>query len=514
MTFAANQNAARAGRLFFITLIATTLFKVMVAGLIPLTGDEAYFLVWGRHPALGYYDHGPMTGWWLALFLQVSDSPLWIRLPAVLIPLCTAAWLRAVLRPLGTVRADLAATLFLLSPVNLGTLLLTTDTPLFAFTMLAGALAVAADRRQSPGLWLLAGFCLGLAFLSKYFAVLIGLAWAVWLLVERPRPGWRPLIFVLLGAAPAIALNVWWNYAHGWPNILFNILTRNGEAGFNPGTPLLYLLFWVLILGPAFVPLIIRGLRLHGWREGRLRLQQGAGHGVLCMAVVPTVVFGLVSMVQDVGFHWLLAFAPWAMLVVLAAAPEEHLMRTLRPAAAYASVLGLSLMVGVLAPTAWVKDTKYQASVVISRHGEGFIAALAPYLDDYRLASHSYTRAAMLAYHFGREVPVIGPGSFHGRQDDLLTDFRALDGRNIMLFSEKNRRELMRPWFEELEVKELVVQGTRYELLLGRGFRYAVYRTAVLQPVADHYYSTPAWLARWSPPADLVRRYDLTPAIR
>lgn len=499
-----------ASRLFWCSLALTTAAKVVGAMLFPLTGDEAYFLVWGRNPALGYYDHGPMTGWWLAALLQASDAVGWVRLPALLIPIGVAWWLRETLRPSGQTKADLAATIFLLSPINVVTFLHTTDTSLLAFTMLAGALALAAGRRKSSVLWLLAGFFLGLAFLAKYFAVLIGLAWAVWQLTERPRSRWRPVLLVLIGATPAVAMNVLWNHAHGWTNVLFNVMTRNSTAGINFITPLLYPLFWAFVLGPALMMLVVRGVRRHGWRESWNRLQQGVDRGVLFMAVVPVAVFGAVALVQDVGLHWLLAFAPWVILAVLAAAPEKELARTIRPAVAYAGVLVGLLMLACLAPTDWLRNNKNHASVIVARYADEVVAALEPYRSEYLLVSPSYARAALLAYHFGVEVPVFGPGSFHGRQDDLLTDFRALNGRNLMLLSERDRKGMVHPWFDKLEVREVTVKGVRFELLLGRGFRYAVYREQVLQHVADRYYVMPSWLATMSLPSDFVRRYGFS----
>ena len=35
---------------------------------------------------LGYYDHPPMIGWWLAALLQLSDVEWWLRLPVILQP--------------------------------------------------------------------------------------------------------------------------------------------------------------------------------------------------------------------------------------------------------------------------------------------------------------------------------------------------------------------------------------------------------------------------------------------
>ena len=81
-----------------------------------------------------------------------------------------------------------------------------------------------------------------------------------------------------------------------------------------------------------------------------------------------------------------------------------------------------------------------------------------------------------------------------------------------MFFSHRaGRVEMARPWFDELTTCEMEVRGARFTLLLGQGFRYDAYREDVLQVVAKRYYHMPAWLARWSPPADFVQRYDLGP---
>lgn len=507
LSTAENEHVAK--RLFTTLLVATAVIKVVAASLVPMTGDEAYFILWGRNPDYGYYDHGPMVGWWLTLFLQVSDAPGWLRLPAVVISLGAAWWLRQALRPHGDARANLAASLFLLSPINLVNIFITTDTPLLAFTILAGITALAADRRGSMGLWWLAGFLLGLGFLSKYLAVILGVAWAVWLVV-RPAPRrWGALAMILLGAAIPVAVNIAWNHHHGWTNILFNVMTRNGDAGLKPASPLVYLLLWILLLGPAFAPLLGTGIRRHGLQDSWRLVQRVCGTGPLMMAVVPAVLLGVVSVMQDVGAHWLVAFIPWAALSIAAAAPVVQIARLLKPALLYAAFQVLLLIVGMIAPTDWVSKTRQHTSAVLGVHTEEVLTALAPYRTDYTLASDSYARAALLAYHARTEVPVVGFGSHHGRQDDLLTDFRAFDGKNLMFFSNRpGRVEMARTWFDSVEVKTLTVRGATFNLVLGRGFKFDVYRENVLRNVVERYYTAPRWLTRYSPPADFVERYS------
>src|SRR5512133_2041171 len=109
-------------QLFFALLAATLGFRFWLAAAMPITGDEAYFIDWGRIPDWGFYDHPPMIGWWLAALLAVSDSEWWLRLPATLQPAVLSlavGWAVARLWPeLDEDRPWWAALLVLLAPVN------------------------------------------------------------------------------------------------------------------------------------------------------------------------------------------------------------------------------------------------------------------------------------------------------------------------------------------------------------------------------------------------------------
>jgi 4-amino-4-deoxy-L-arabinose transferase-like glycosyltransferase len=47
--------------------------------------DEAYYWLWGQHPALSYYDHPPLEAWLQGLFTAVlGRSTFVLRLPNLL----------------------------------------------------------------------------------------------------------------------------------------------------------------------------------------------------------------------------------------------------------------------------------------------------------------------------------------------------------------------------------------------------------------------------------------------
>jgi 4-amino-4-deoxy-L-arabinose transferase-like glycosyltransferase len=124
-----------------------------------------------------------MVGWMLAPLAAFGEAAWWLRLPAVLVPPAAALMLHlALVRWFGREpeTADLAALALLLTPINVWNVLVTTDTPLVLFSA-ASLLAFArAAQKDSSGWFVVAGILLGLAFLSKYFAVLLGLAYLSW----------------------------------------------------------------------------------------------------------------------------------------------------------------------------------------------------------------------------------------------------------------------------------------------------------------------------------------------
>jgi len=182
-------------------LAATLLFRFWLSAVAPVTADEAYFILWGRSPDLGYYDHPPMVGWLLAPLAALGDAAWLLRLPALLVPPLVALMVRWALR--GRLAgekagdadtADLAALAVLLMPVNVWNVLITTDTPLVLFSVAALLVFARAAETDSKRLFLASGILLGLAFLSKYFAVLLGLAFLIWAIVSK-KPGAFLLVF-------------------------------------------------------------------------------------------------------------------------------------------------------------------------------------------------------------------------------------------------------------------------------------------------------------------------------
>jgi 4-amino-4-deoxy-L-arabinose transferase-like glycosyltransferase len=474
-----------------VALAATLAFRFWLAVAVPYTGDEAYFTLWGRHPALGFYDHPPMIGWLLALLLRVSEAEWVLRLPVLLLPALVALLVRHALlawfaREQET--ADLAAIAVLLVPLNAWNVFITTDTPLIFFSV-ASMLAFARGR------FLLAGVLLGFAFLSKYFAVLLGLAYLAWAIAAR-RPAAFGLAF--LGALPAGLVNLYWNWQACWCNVMFNAVNRHDDAGFSLATLGLYAASLAYLAGP---------LLWYAWK-GRAQLRSGGNGALLAAWLVPLVIFALISPVRRIGLHWLLSFVPPLILSVALALERRALLNTVRWFAGIALVQAAILSVLVLLPLeTWQGRRLYQNAVLLA-DTPAVLRALDAALPGAAPAYESYSMAAVLSFHARRTVPVFGPGSSHARHDDILTDWRAYEGRDLVILR-RDQPELAnyRPYFRDVQARRLEVRGATFHAVLGRGFGYAPYREGVLKPVRERWYRIPPRLPVGS--CYFFERYDL-----
>lgn len=485
-------DAHRLPRLFGALLGLTLLFRFWLAAATPITGDEAYFIFWGRSPDWGFYDHPPMVGWWLALLLQISDAEWWLRLPSVLQPAVLSLMTVIFLRREGAAVSWGAALLVLLAPANVWNIAITTDTPLVYFSFFSALAFIRAARDDDARFYFLSGLLLGAAFLSKYFSALLAIAYATHALHRPTRSKLAGLGWVAMAALPGPLLNVWWNMDHCWANVMFNLYNRHDKAGWSWKTPLLYTLTIAYLLTPVAL-----------WQLGRQRAELSAAaaqpdrHALLCVAFVPLALFAALSAVKTIGMHWLLSFVPFALMAGAQVASARQLRQALRFFAGFAALHIASIVVVASLPVETWKGTRFYDGIVMTVKSQELLAELKRYEQDYVFAADGYSPAVTLAYNARRYFFVFGEGSSHARHDDILTDFRMLAGKNVLVVRKSAPAAgEYAPYFREVEETTVDVRGARYWLVLGRGFDYPSYRDRVLDKVRERWYAIPGFLPR------------------
>jgi hypothetical protein len=471
-------------------LIALALgLRLGLSTVLPVTGDEAYFVLWGRHPALGYYDHPPMIGWWHAAMLPWGDHPLWIRMPALLVSLVPGLLLYLLFRHEDPERARLLGLLGLFLPLFTIGMISSTDTPLILFSLLSAYVlhrALAAESR--PG-YLLAGALLGLALLSKYLAGLLALAYAVYFLLwDRGR--WRVLFYLVAGSLPFFLVNLYWNWNHCGYNLLFAFVSRVHDGGFDTTNVAIYLLVLTYFYTPWLLWFVWR--RRHALRD-RLRMQPyrlWAAAGL-----VPFALLLLLAPFKSVGLHWVAPFG--ALPLVLAMALTGAELRLSLRWMVYFALLQTAVLGGLsLAPIEWLSEHPRYGSAVINLKADDVARELFALDPAGHYMTGSYSRSALLAHHGRRHVGVFGNGSHHGRQDDMLTDFRALEGETLYILLRQETMDIgeYRRFFGQIRAHRIEVRGAGFTVLEGREFDSEAYRETVITEVLERHYAPPDWL--------------------
>jgi 4-amino-4-deoxy-L-arabinose transferase-like glycosyltransferase len=212
-------------------LLLAAAVRLLVATLVPLHPDEAYYWEWSRHLAAGYFDHPPVIAWFIRVgTVLLGDTPLGVRFLPVLAGL-VAGWavMRTAARLAGDGAGDAAAVAFVALPVMSGVFVLATpDAPLLAFAALTlWSVTAAEEAPASTGRlawWLGAGLGAGLAMASKYTGIILPVALFVGLLASRPlrstlgTPGpWLAAVTSFLVFLPVLR----WNALHEWSSFRF-----------------------------------------------------------------------------------------------------------------------------------------------------------------------------------------------------------------------------------------------------------------------------------------------------
>ena len=213
------------------------LVRAVMAGLLPLTADEAYYWLWSKHLDLGYLDHPPAIAWLIRAGTFVfGDTPFGVRVSGILLSGLATVFIfeaaRTLLKSEG--RAIAASLLFNLTLMaNVELLAATPDMPSI---VTCAAFLFCLVRLQESGegsWWLWAGVAAGLSLLSKYSALFMIAGAFFWLLLsprasrgaDAPSPSkWLKTIWPWAGALLALLIflpNLYWQTTHGWESFAF-----------------------------------------------------------------------------------------------------------------------------------------------------------------------------------------------------------------------------------------------------------------------------------------------------
>lgn len=272
--------------------------------------DETYYFLWGQHLSLSYFDHPSLIGWTQGLSAAIFGWNMAALREPVFLTLCGDLYvLYLFARRLGGLEWRsyfwMSAALFLSMPIMFAvTGAAIPDHLLVLFGLLAIYLLYSfldeLDKKAARPTLLYAGAAaVGLATLSKYYGVLIGVAFLVAIvLVPRYRSIWRnPHLYGAAVVAAVLQAPVLiWNIQNDFASFAFITGGRVGVTAWwqFSGTPG-YLAGIIAVISPFLI-----------WPAVRFAIERPAGPQSLpqALAWISTLIFLAASTVTGIIVHW------------------------------------------------------------------------------------------------------------------------------------------------------------------------------------------------------------------
>lgn len=314
------------GKVFWTAFILMAALRLYTISHLQLVPDEAYYWVWTKHLSLSYFDHPPLDSWLIYLSTSLlGHTEFAVRLPAALLSLASIPVLMWGARSIVDDRRIqyLVGNLMLASPATVVLGIITTpDSPswFFGCASIATACWAARTTNRNAQHWIIFGFLLGLAMLSKYTAGLIGPSIFIALVTtpDRRIHLYRPWFWLaaLISAAVFSPVLIW-NFQHGFPSFKFQLnhgFSSDNNYGIIRGvseylggqfilwTPMLFIL-------SAFAA--AKAVRNY-------RALSGSAHILICTFLIPFAMFLYSASRHRVEINWpLLVYGPLGIITAL-----------------------------------------------------------------------------------------------------------------------------------------------------------------------------------------------------
>ncbi len=467
------------------------LFKLIILALVPLTGDEAYFIKWAANPSAGYYDHPPMVGWLIYLMSFVNENIIFFRLFSFMAAITVAFSIYNIAKLyVDENKAYLLFLLFLVSPVDILMSLFTNDIPLVLFgTLGTQYLLYSLKKEQTVKYAVLAGIFLGASFLNKYFSVFLMLSLFVFAISIYKTKSIKTLLIATTIVLLAVAQNMYFNYNCCWNNIMFNFFART-ESHYNFETFSNFILNLVYVVTPWAFWFLFKSRK--NFVKSELLILVSLILGLMF------IVFFMVSLKNLMGIHWFVLFLPYIFLL-FAFLTDEYLKKLFKYNAIFTAIHIVILLVVLTAlhllPNSVFKSSYYYEDAVFSTNMQETCEKLDSEYGDKKLFTVGYTNSAMLNYHCKKDAPMLFSNSVFGRMDDKLVDIRKLADKDLYLF---NNREMKKEEFsnvcKDVEIHTFKMEDATFYVSECKGFDYEKYKTHYLAIQQKKFYDIPEWL--------------------
>lgn len=305
-------------RTAFYILLGGLIVRIITSAIIPPGFDESYYGCYYFHPALGYFDHPPMVALTAAIGMMITDSftSFSLRFGALVLYIFSLLLIYDIVLKLSNEKAArISLILGSIIPyflVGMGAFVIP-DNAFGLFMLLFIWSLVKLRLTSNDKYFLLTGASLGLAFLSKYHAILLLGGLFILLVFYSDWRKYFKSTYLYIGFILCVLIfspNIYWNYQHDWVSYIYQFGKSTGVTNLNMTTFLQgifaqagYLLPWVMVI---LIMVIFKARK-----DPNLKW-------IIPFAVLPILAFTLVGATRQIMPHWPM---PGYLAAILIAGP-------------------------------------------------------------------------------------------------------------------------------------------------------------------------------------------------
>ncbi|WP_299839587.1 glycosyltransferase family 39 protein [uncultured Tenacibaculum sp.] len=216
-------------------IIGFQLFRFILLPFMGLMPQDAYYQFYGENLSFCYFDHPGMIGYFLRFFTTILGKSVFvIKLTDFIITTATLLSFYKLASLFLSKKKLESAMLIIISTFFISILSYnsTPDVPLLLFWTLSILLLYKAIFEEKRAHWICAGVTIGLAFNSKYTAILLPLGLFAFLLFSKKYRKLiiSPWLWLSLTVALIISFPVWWwNYHNEFASFMFQSSERTSD---------------------------------------------------------------------------------------------------------------------------------------------------------------------------------------------------------------------------------------------------------------------------------------------
>jgi hypothetical protein len=408
--------------ILWIFLALWLLINLAQAYFTGLFNDEAYYFLYSRDLAWGYYDHPPLIALFIRLGYFIFNNELGVRLLYVLLSLGTVL----IIHKISEVRNDLlfAVMIFSFMIFQITGFLALPDSLLLFFT----ALFFLVYKKYTAESNLLNALLLGLVMAGMLYSKYLGVLIIFFTVISnfrliRKRSFWMAVLLTSILFVP----HLFWQYQHDFPSFYYHLRERSHDEVFRWGNFGDYIAGQLALTNPfLFIPILILLIRFKPVNQYDWALKITALGNLLL-----PFLFMLKGRVEA---NWTMAgLIPLFLIAYRVLESRPKLYRYVYISGAL--TLALIILIRLLMINNFLPE-KYSRKIKIETIGWKAFAEKVSMLAESRpvVFIGSYQNPSQYMFYSGKEAFTFNNALYRNNQFDLEPIEEGLQGKDVMIF--------------------------------------------------------------------------------